>query len=600
MLVYKLKKLKKRISNPVCKLLIAVTLSVVPLLVGAQPESYRTDQGILVGDANSRMFITIHESDNHVEFQMSLLGAVTSGAFIYVMVYDTTILRLTDPTYAIDMPNGSNHASYGNNVISVAPSFTAQHPYYYISPRQHRPITGGEALGMKYFCAEMGELQSPPDPVILSDGEVIPIFTVHYRKVTPGLPLTPSDFGFYAQSRETPLLCSAWIMGAYKIYYAPGQPWDNFFVHPELFTFRSPSAVTTDSVNNILATTATLHATFKRGNFTPTNQIIVSENNSATYTGRLNWDNITQYGFIYSETDATIFVNEFSKKLNIDGTDYDFPAATELAAGEFQRNGKTFYLKQLYDNSSASQSVSFTQNVSGLKDGITYHAWAFIYYVFETSDPYLNVGAPVTFRTEMDMPDCPATVDYQGKTYTVTPLAGLCWTSNMANKNYANGTPIAFAKGYECPICPDSDELTEIFGLLYTWNSAVGVPEGSATLPTPDMNGNIQGICPDGWHVPSQAELNKLNKYSVNDLKSKQYWHRPGSDLYGFDARPAGKYSGETDRFINMYGFTGYWASDAGAGLYAHYFPITYYCSEIQNLETFKADGLSVRCIMDE
>jgi uncharacterized protein (TIGR02145 family) len=195
---------------------------------------------------------------------------------------------------------------------------------------------------------------------------------------------------------------------------------------------------------------------------------------------------------------------------------------------------------------------------------------------------------------------CPATVaDHEGHIYKVTQLAGKCWTSNLRATEYDAGGTIPFAQPYYSSLYPDVAKHDSVFGLLYTWYSAVGVPEGSSTLPTPDASGNVQGICPDGWHIPSQAELSTLSLYALNEIKSTQYWIVPGTDIYGFDARPAGKHNGTIERFEDLYGFTGYWACDANVGQNAPYFSISYYCNIIKEEYTSKADGLSVRCVMD-
>lgn len=54
--------------------------------------------------------------------------------------------------------------------------------------------------------------------------------------------------------------------------------------------------------------------------------------------------------------------------------------------------------------------------------------------------------------------------------------------------------------------------------------------------------------CPDGWHLPSDAEFKKLLNYAGNsiNLKSKNGWNsypQPsgnGNDKYGFNAQPSG------------------------------------------------------------
>jgi len=131
-----------------------------------------------------------------------------------------------------------------------------------------------------------------------------------------------------------------------------------------------------------------------------------------------------------------------------------------------------------------------------------------------------------------------------------------------------------------------------------TGDAAMGVETGRApSLPY------VQGICPDEWHIPSQAEWSRLNIFEASQLRSKQYWLNPpgpGSDDFEFDARPAGWYNGFTERYQDLYGFTGWWASDDVPGTAtANAFIIAYYCNQIQGEVKKKIDGLSVRCVMD-
>ena len=99
------------------------------------------------------------------------------------------------------------------------------------------------------------------------------------------------------------------------------------------------------------------------------------------------------------------------------------------------------------------------------------------------------------------------------------------------------------------------------------------------------------------------AATNRLNIFEASQLRSKQYWLNPlgpGSDDFGFDALPAGWYNGTTERFENLYGFAGWWASDDVPGTAsANAFIIAYYCNQIQGDVKKKIDGLSVRCVMD-
>ena len=84
---------------------------------------------------------------------------------------------------------------------------------------------------------------------------------------------------------------------------------------------------------------------------------------------------------------------------------------------------------------------------------------------------------------------------------------------------------------------------------------------------------------------------------------STQYWLDPpgsGSNNFGFDARPAGWYNGAIDRYQDLYGFAGWWASDDIPGTTtANTFTIFYYCNQIQHEIKTKESGLSVRCVKE-
>ncbi|MDR0205776.1 MAG: fibrobacter succinogenes major paralogous domain-containing protein, partial [Bacteroidales bacterium] len=188
---------------------------------------------------------------------------------------------------------------------------------------------------------------------------------------------------------------------------------------------------------------------------------------------------------------------------------------------------------------------------------------------------------------------CPKSVDdIEDNTYTVTPLAGLCWTSNIMSTLYSSGISIPAPRAYQCPTCPDPSYTSSIFGLLYTWYDAIGEEETFEEF--------VQGICPEGYHIPSPEEFDLLLQYQPKDLKSEDHWLAPGTNNTKFNSLPAGKFNGTTNRFEDMYGFTGYWSTlGEGGSDFALYYYINYFCDQLLNGNAKKIDALSVRCIMD-
>ena len=74
--------------------------------------------------------------------------------------------------------------------------------------------------------------------------------------------------------------------------------------------------------------------------------------------------------------------------------------------------------------------------------------------------------------------------DGSGNAYATVQIGALCWTtSNMRAVSYADGTPIAKAMIYNSERYNDTVANLANFGRLYTWWSAVNVPEGDDVKP---------------------------------------------------------------------------------------------------------------------
>jgi len=57
--------------------------------------------------------------------------------------------------------------------------------------------------------------------------------------------------------------------------------------------------------------------------------------------------------------------------------------------------------------------------------------------------------------------------------------------------------------------CYDNDgNNCDIYGRLYNWETMMNGEESSDEVPS-----GVQGICPDGWHVPSDNEWKILEMY---------------------------------------------------------------------------------------
>ena len=96
------------------------------------------------------------------------------------------------------------------------------------------------------------------------------------------------------------------------------------------------------------------------------------------------------------------------------------------------------------------------------------------------------------------------------------------------------------------------------YGRLYTWTAAVGKTDECGYGKVCDLpSGNVSGVCPEGWHLPSDDEWNTLfiaaggigiagQKLKSNTNLWKQEEGISNDDSFGFAALPAGyRYYGE-------------------------------------------------------
>ena len=123
-----------------------------------------------------------------------------------------------------------------------------------------------------------------------------------------------------------------------------------------------------------------------------------------------------------------------------------------------------------------------------------------------------------------------AATDYDGNVYDAVRIGDQIWLrQNMRTTHYSDGTPIP--NGMEIP--PENPEWAwyeqnhsgiqnsdstayyyeipnankDYYGLLYNWPAAVRGNMGKT------YSGDVQGVCPDGWHVPSNEEWDELERY---------------------------------------------------------------------------------------
>ena len=189
-------------------------------------------------------------------------------------------------------------------------------------------------------------------------------------------------------------------------------------------------------------------------------------------------------------------------------------------------------------------------------------------------------------------------IDRRGywRTYMAVQIGDQVWMAE--NLNYK----------VDSSFCYNNDESNcAKYGRLYRWAAAVGKFEKdcgfghTCSLPS----GNIKGVCPEGWHLPSDDEWESLfaavGGYSVagTKLKSRSGWNNGnGLDAFAFSALPVGErdlygdYSNEGCR-------ASFWSSTEDDSNYAYYKGFIDINDGVFLNDGRKDRGFSVRCVKD-
>ncbi len=191
------------------------------------------------------------------------------------------------------------------------------------------------------------------------------------------------------------------------------------------------------------------------------------------------------------------------------------------------------------------------------------------------------------------------------------------------NLNYAY-TGVPFDNGHytsdSTSWCYDNDPANcAKYGRLYTWTAAIDSVKLATDADNPmdcgynktcGLSGNVQGVCPKGWHLPSQTEWNALSTAvggtftAGSKLKSQTGWTAysdiSNEDAFGFSALPAGYRNGDQNYY--------------GEGKYAYFWSSTEYDSSnaysmnlyydrgsvfLDNNSKRLGFSVSVRCLRD-
>ncbi|HSQ41019.1 MAG TPA: FISUMP domain-containing protein, partial [Fibrobacteraceae bacterium] len=155
-----------------------------------------------------------------------------------------------------------------------------------------------------------------------------------------------------------------------------------------------------------------------------------------------------------------------------------------------------------------------------------------------------------------------------------------------------------------------SDSSTcDTYGRYYSWADAMGIDRQYLTSlwGETDTLVNFQGICPDGWHIPSAGEWSSLVEAVGGEdsagayLKSTSGWNndKNGLDSYGFTALPA-SVRNVNGNWNGLGYYADFWEASEYDGAEALFWNLYSYRTNFISDYDDKAFGMSLRCLKTE
>jgi uncharacterized protein (TIGR02145 family) len=200
--------------------------------------------------------------------------------------------------------------------------------------------------------------------------------------------------------------------------------------------------------------------------------------------------------------------------------------------------------------------------------------------------------------------NCGTITDYDGNVYQTVIIGDQCWMKeNLKTTKYKDGTSIPYVPnssnwihlstpGY-CWFNNDQTSFKDTYGALYNWHAV-----------------NTGNLCPNGWHVSSDAEFTELTDYIASNghsgteataLKSTSGWNDSGNgtDNFGFSALPGGYRHYNTGDFWYAGDYGDWWCATGYDATTAWMRSINSLDNGVLRSPYHKSLGFSVRCIKD-
>lgn len=215
-----------------------------------------------------------------------------------------------------------------------------------------------------------------------------------------------------------------------------------------------------------------------------------------------------------------------------------------------------------------------------------------------------------------------------GNVYAAVMLGDQCWMAEnlrylpsvVGGSSGSNVNPWYYVHGYAGMDASAAMALPaySTYGVLYNWSAAMQGAASSSANPS-----GVQGVCPDGWHLPSDDEVKQLEMFlglSMAQANNTGYrGNNQGSRLAGNaalwtpDALTANPLFGSSGfnalpgsvRSIGSFGNTvgeqsAWWTATGQTATTAWYRNVQYTQTGILRNHIEREFGMAVRCVCDQ
>jgi uncharacterized protein (TIGR02145 family) len=217
---------------------------------------------------------------------------------------------------------------------------------------------------------------------------------------------------------------------------------------------------------------------------------------------------------------------------------------------------------------------------------------------------------------------CGQSVTYAGENYPTVQIGTQCWfQKNLNVGSMIQGANDQTNNSILEKYCYNNDTANcAVYGGLYQWAEAVQYQNGASntTSPSPAFSGNINGVCPNGWHVPSDGEWCTLTTFLDSTVDCSTFawsgvdvggkmkstsglWLSPNTGATNssrFSGLPGG-YGDTIGTFGNLGNNAAFWSNSISSITNAIGRTLYYSLSDIFQNNDSKYYAFSIRCLKD-